>query len=259
MARPAEPRQAASELCALLVTALGEDLLGLYLFGSLSTGDFYPGRSDLDFFAVIASEFDDDVLEKLHRLHAEFVAAHPDWDDRVEVGYFPKAALATLTTAPSGTIAVVSPGEPFHARAISADWLINWHGVCTAGETLVGPPPNELGPKVGRSVLERAVRAQVGQWSEWIESQDFSDARPFQGYAIVTMCRCLYTLRHGGQASKEGAARWAAGQFPAWGDLIRDAIVWHRSGVREGIDNAVTASDARRFVRFAVDQAGRSS
>ena len=250
-----EARERLRELRGRLETALGADLLGLYLFGSLATGDFYPGRSDLDLFAVLASELERGTLETLERLHVEFAVDHPEWDDRVEVGYFPRAALVTLTTEPSGTIAVISPGEPFQTKPITDDWLINWHGVCS-GEVVLGPPPLDLGPVVGPCELRRVVRGQAIQWSEWIESAD-DWPRPFQGYAIVTMCRCLYALRHGEQASKEEAARWVGEEFPHWGDLVRDGIDWHRLGTRAGIANAETLPATGAFVRFALDQSGR--
>ena len=70
-----EPRAAVDELTRLLAGHFGPRLLGLYLFGSLAAGGFYPGKSDVDLCAVLESEVGE--LEQLRALHAGFVAEHP--------------------------------------------------------------------------------------------------------------------------------------------------------------------------------------
>ena len=42
------PRATLGQLTRLIESHLGSNLLGLYLFGSLAAGGFYPGKSDLD-------------------------------------------------------------------------------------------------------------------------------------------------------------------------------------------------------------------
>lgn len=49
----------------------------------------------------------------------------------------------------------------------------------------------------------------------------------YRRYAIVTMCRMLYTFRHGAVVSKPEAARWELGALDArWHELIRQAMAW---------------------------------
>jgi hypothetical protein len=53
----------------------------------------------------------------------------------------------------------------------------------------------------------------------------------YQAYAILTMCRALYTLQHGTVASKAVAARWAQEALgERWAALIERALAW-RHGV----------------------------
>ena len=63
------------------------DRVGLYLFGSLATGDFEPGVSDVDTVAVLRNEPSDAQLVALEHLHREVVDEMPSWEDRVEVVY----------------------------------------------------------------------------------------------------------------------------------------------------------------------------
>jgi hypothetical protein len=37
-----------------------------------------------------------------------------------------------------------------------------------------------------------------------------------QSYAVLTLCRALYTDTHGKQASKKQAALWARAYLPQW-------------------------------------------
>src|SRR4051794_2700296 len=70
-----------------LATALGSDLVGLYAHGSAVSGGFDPGVSDIDLVAVTVRMAADLDLQRLDRVHGAFVAAHPDWEDRLEIVY----------------------------------------------------------------------------------------------------------------------------------------------------------------------------
>lgn len=49
----------------------------------------------------------------------------------------------------------------------------------------------------------------------------------YRCYAVLTMCRMLYTLHHGAIVSKPVAARWVEATLdPRWIPLIRDARAW---------------------------------
>ena len=74
-----EPHARVAELAGLLEQELGADLLGLYLFGSLATGGFVEGRSDIDLLAVLVRDVDAERLSALERLHTGFVAQYPRW------------------------------------------------------------------------------------------------------------------------------------------------------------------------------------
>ena len=50
-----DARETLKQLTSAIERHLGSDLLGLYLFGSLAAGGFYPGKSDLDLIAIVAA------------------------------------------------------------------------------------------------------------------------------------------------------------------------------------------------------------
>ncbi|PYE54172.1 aminoglycoside adenylyltransferase domain-containing protein [Deinococcus yavapaiensis] len=48
-----------------------------------------------------------------------------------------------------------------------------------------------------------------------------------QAYAVLTLCRALYTATSGEQVSKRRAALWASERLPNWSTLIVWALARH--------------------------------
>src|SRR3990172_2250808 len=73
-----------------------ERLVGLYLYGSLTTGDFDPESSDIDLLAAASSDVSGAEFDALRVMHVDFARDNPAWEDRVEVAYLSVAALRTF-------------------------------------------------------------------------------------------------------------------------------------------------------------------
>jgi hypothetical protein len=226
--------------------ALGVDLLGSYVFGSVVTGGFDPGISDVDTVAILRSDPTPTELAALERLHRDIVEEMPDWEDRVEAVYLSSRALSTFRMK-SSPAARISPGEPFHAIEVDHSWLIDWYMLREVGVAMCGPPVASLVPFISHLEYVEAVRQHV---LDWPDPADGSLTEGDQAYAILTMCRGLRTCRTGDHVSKDEAARWACEVLPEHADLVRDALAWRarsRNGVR--IDGAATRETTRRFVK----------
>lgn len=237
---------AVAELTSLLRGALGERLLGLYLFGSLATGAFQEGRSDLDLLAVLTDAPGDEDLPMLDALHSDFAARHPEWMERVEVGYIGRAVLATFAGEPRGQIAAISPGEPLHLREPEYGWVLNWHSACTRGDTLAGPPPLELGPEVSVDQFRRAVAARLEEWADVMREPWVRYVSAARGYAVVTHCRSLHAMATGESASKEEAVEWVAARYPEWAAYVRLALADHRADLDAPQREAIAFADWAR-------------
>jgi predicted nucleotidyltransferase len=79
---------------AALLERLRDDLLargglvGIYLYGSLVTGDFSPARSDIDVVVMVEREPDEAAIEELRLLH-EALAGSGGAADRLHCLYVP--------------------------------------------------------------------------------------------------------------------------------------------------------------------------
>ena len=69
---------------------LQDQLLGVYLYGSLVTGDFDHEVSDIDLVVVLNDELDDRAFAQLNQLHTGVVKRNPEWHDRLELAYIPR-------------------------------------------------------------------------------------------------------------------------------------------------------------------------
>jgi hypothetical protein len=233
-----------------LQAALKEKLVGVYLYGSLVWGDFDRASSDIDLVVATASDIDAQEFSSLDAMQHGFVDAYPYWDRRLEIAYVSTATLQTFKSRAS-TIAVISPGEPFHFKQTDPGWLMNWYMVQEQGRVLFGPAPTTLIDPISPQEFIQTVKRHAVRWSEWIND---SHNRPSQAYAILTMCRALYTCTHGVQVSKRKAAEWAAQQLPEWSGLIGNALEWRSAWRDDDVDHAATFPETVRFVQFMIER-----
>jgi len=240
-------------LHALLAGAqriLGDRFAGLYLYGSLAAGDFDPERSDIDFVVVTAGELPDELLPALEAMHAGLASADRKWATKLEGSYVPQRALRRYDPedAPRPQL---NEGRFYVARHCS-DWVIQRHVLREHGVALAGPPASTLIDPVLPDDLRGAVRGILREWWEpmlndgaWLRRGDV-----YRAYAVLTMCRALYTLRHGAIASKPVSAGWARSELGGrWAGLIERASAWRHDAP------AGDLSGAAAFVRFTLGRA----
>ena len=74
----------------------------------------------------------------------------------------------------------------------------------------------------------------------------------YQAYAILTMCRALYTLQHGTVVSKPVAARWAQETLgERWAALIERAAAWRHDAPLDELNETLD------FIRYTLERGQR--
>jgi hypothetical protein len=223
---------------------LGDDLVGLYLYGSAVTGGFDAGVSDLDLAAVTGPEVAALDLAGLERMHDRFEEERPEWSNRVEVVYIGQSTLASFRTS-TGSLAAINPGEPFHIRDDRAvEWLQNWYLVRETGRPLIGPPASQVVPAVAWSEF---VAATV-RYADEVGRRSRADAGGTLAYTVLTLCRALRTVQTQTPGSKQDGAGWVRDRFPEWASLIDDALACRLSGGKIGFDDERSRTAAETFI-----------
>lgn len=98
---------------------------------------------------------------------------------------------------------------------------------------------------------DQPVRAvtMLGFWSQQVDGPDWLRPRDYQAFAILTMCRALYTLEYGQIVSKLVAASWARTSLaPPWPSLIERALRWRHD------DHPDDMADMLAFVRYTIER-----
>jgi len=230
---------------------LGDRFVGLYLYGSLATGEFDPARSDIDLLVATAGELPADLLPPLAAMHERIVTMSPRWAAVLEGSYIPLDALRRYDPA-NAEHPHLSMGGGLRVEHHDADGVILRHILREQGIVLAGPPPHTLIDPVTPDDLRRAVVDLFHNW--WAPVLDDSTRLhppAYQTYAVLTMCRILYTLRHGTVVSKSVAARWAqAALGDRWAALIDRALAW--PGVP--FDDLPQALDLIRYTGNCIQQ-----
>ncbi len=235
-------------LSTRLLSLFDDKLIGIYLYGSLVWGDFDYNTSDIDLLVVTTTDIDENIFSQLNEVHADLIKTFNHWNDRIEIAYVSKAALQSFKTQKSA-IAIISPGEPFNIKEAGIDWLLNWYFIREKSITLFGPDRKTIIEPISEDEYLEAVKNQALAWHDWITHTKHS--LKYQSYAILTMCRALYSLDNKEQTSKIKAALWAQKKFPAWANVIHEAIQWRTDNPQ--VDPLATYPEIERCAREMVD------
>jgi hypothetical protein len=217
------------ELLSGVRAILGRRFVGMYLDGSLAIGDFEPDKSDLDFVVVTDGELSAQTFGDLKALHERIATGASKWTKELEGSYIPQRALRHDRRPPAhpyidrgSTLAMVHQESGY--------WVIHRHMLREHGVVLTGPPPRRLIDPVPPNELREAVLGILREW--WMPMLVHAPLLQnsfYRCYAVLTMARTLYTIRHGAIVSKPVAARWAEEALDRrWTPLIRDALAWAR-------------------------------
>lgn len=204
----------------------------LHLIGSAADGDFHPGRSDLDFVAVLAHPATDagiDALAIAHRLYSAdptFPWLDGIWITAEELAAGPDATLDGPTTR---------DGQ-FFATGRGNRNPIAWYQLQDAVTVIGTLDRSALWSDAAR--LASWTRDNVGfYWRAWhAQSGSFLTARglamlgrraPMWG--VLGISRLHYTLAAGKIASKTDAGEYALGWVePRWRRILEECLLARR-------------------------------
>jgi hypothetical protein len=214
------------DLHAALQAILDTQWVGMYLLGSLALGDFRPEASDIDYLVVTDSRLSPELVTRLADLHSSLSAGPSRWGRELEGSYIPRKAVRRQDSADTRHPRI----ERYEALSIQqhdTDWVINRFVLREHGVTLSGPPPHSLIDLIRPDDLRRAVLDLLWWWELQLTETHRVEQSGYQAYAVLSMCRILYTLQHGTVVTKPVAAQWASDVLDnQWVPLIERALTW---------------------------------
>lgn len=151
MELPADVARLLGLLRAELTTRGG--LAGIYLYGSLTTGDFSPARSDIDVVVMVERDLDQASIAELRQLHTS-LASSDDPAGRLHCLY-----VAAATAADPDRLCPYWYGDRMTRWQLK---VITRAELAWAGVALYGPWPPPALPPVSAAEVRAAVRAEIG-------------------------------------------------------------------------------------------------
>jgi hypothetical protein len=206
---------------------LGAHFVGMYLHGSLAGGDFNPERSDIDFLVVTAGELPEDKITSLAKLHGQIRHSDLVWSKKVEGDYIPRPFLRRYDPKTSCYPHLGTDGH-FEVEPHGSDVILQHYVLRKKGVVIAGPNPKSPIDPIQPDDLRRAARATLDEWwAPMLSNPTLLCSREYQAYAVLTMCRALYTLAYGDVIPKPVAAQWSQKLLgKSWERLIERALAW---------------------------------
>lgn len=229
----------------------GDKMAGFYLYGSLTWGDFDIVTSDIDTLCVITSEVTPEEIDYLRIMHEEIANESPLWKGRVEVHYASLDGLKHFRKF-SSKMGNISPGEPLHIIDAGIEWVDEWYCVQEYAITLFGIDKSEVIPYIEKSEFIQTICGYARSFRERIKV--CKDSCYSQAYAILTLCRALYTLNNEEQVSKLAAAHWAKDFLPEYRNIISNALIWRHDRNSSVHNPSETYVHAEKFINDIVDR-----
>ncbi|MFF4044831.1 aminoglycoside adenylyltransferase domain-containing protein [Streptomyces sp. NPDC001816] len=266
---PQEVRQSVDRYLQLTDEAVPGLVQGLYLHGSLTFGDFRPGRSDIDFLAVLSERPSQKAVDVLGEVFVELSSRHPrPYFDGLHVTH------ADLAGSPKGCPDVPCVQEwDFRPAGHFGRNPVTWHELAQRAVTVRGPQLTADDVWTDQSALRAYSHANLDEF--WRSSLDELRAGPgqewvFDGPAergewvtewfVLGIARLHHLLATDRLTSKTGAGRHALTAFDGrWQPIVHEAL-----RIREGSttsayegDPIARLQDTIAFAAMAIEEGRR--
>ena len=231
-------------------SALGDDLLGLYLVGSHGLGAA-DEHSDVDFLAITADRLTPGQQAAVEGLHARLPDLPGRFASRLEGSYAPATDLRSPMTigrgwpyVDQGSRAVVRSD---HDNTVHGRWVLREHGL-----PIVGPPASTYVAALDAGALRAEMIGLARALAEDVEEHPERLAEAKHQHAlVVTLCRILHTVHTATVASKMTAAAWAAEVVGTEHRLLVDRVLSERPDPWERVSRAADPGLAAPTRAFA--------
>lgn len=246
---PAPVRQQVEDFAAAVRSILVDNLLGIYLHGSLAMGCFNADRSDIDLLIITRQGMD--LATK--RALGELLLRSSDAPRPIEISFLRQADLRPWQYP---TPFDLHYGEDWRGRyetELAGDGWQHWNdmhrtdpdlaahctimlarGICLDGEPIPG-----VFPPVPRADYVSALLYDVDTAPAWIADNPV--------YGILNLCRVLWYLTDAQIASKDEGGAWAVEHLP---DVHQPLVVQALNIYRGSCED--TAFDPRALAEFAL-------
>ena len=230
-------KQKLSNYSKELLEIFGDDLLGVYLYGSLARGCYHPAASDVDIIVVTKGQYKEPDTSAILQIHlnvgtpvdAAFVS-----EAQLCTDVFPTPVTFLMKSMPDYKIVYVPEGR--------GDFLLQRQDVYEAGVALVGALPKDQFNPV--------------PWPLLTQSLDYLFPYIVSHFKnpVLMLCRIAHAWTKHSLCGKKQAGEWAAEALgEQWSPVISTALAEYANGVTKPTIPAATLSEFEDFCAKYID------
>ena len=222
---------------------LENNVVGIYLWGSLTYVAFDERCSDIDCIVVTRRDVNDEEFSAFERWFKKSLERN-SWAGKLDMRFVIEDEFLDKNSKCCGfhfgkLVRHGSDGNP-----------IIWVNIGQSGITLWGKPAAEIAPPVTKECLNEALLLELKYLKEDLAANEGDKsylAFFHNSYAVLTACRIFYTAHHQTLVSKEKASGWTKENVPKkWHTVINTARKKRLAG--KGLKTAKLENDAIEFV-----------
>lgn len=191
---------------------LADNLLGIYVHGSLTYGGYVKERSDIDLLVLLEHKLKIDIIQDLDSVFSRLSDMFPEEVKNIELDMLLCSEIDQKPAVLNSQYTFMD-NQPKRSESLDGFW-IELSNARENGIVLFGPKPKELIPEIDTSMLIEANRQKFSDLQknapDW-ESQDLWN----QTYLLVQASRVLYSLNNDLKLiAKQDALDWAKDNAP---------------------------------------------
>jgi len=258
-----ELREVLNRFAEEIAAELGENLVGIYLVGSIASGDF-DADSDVDFLVVTYAELTEAIMNRLQEIQIKIHKIDSYPAKHLEGSYISIADLNDASIVGHKELFYFDNGSTaYELSTHDNQWHVRWI-LREQGIALIGPKPQTIMQAIPLNELRNEIKTAMLHVKQLFEDEidrplSFFNSRFGQSFTVLTYCRMLHTLHTGTVQSKKAGMQWAKQSLdPKWANLIEQA--WQeREGVRFMLKirqraETVLLYETLKFIQHAVSQ-----
>jgi hypothetical protein len=235
------------QLLIQVQSILADKFVGMYIGGSLANNSFNNETSDIDCYIVTTSDLSKNIIKNIEEMHKKLYSSELKYAKKIEASYVPKKDL--LHFNPRGMRPYFNEGC-YYLGEYGNNYIIELCVLREKGISILGPDIKNLIQKISTHDLMLAIKRNLHEyWEAALSDLPKFRRSDYQVFAILTMCRTLYSLETGEITSKMEAAQWALQRLDgSWKNLVELAIAWRPDQEINKVDETL------QFVKYVISK-----
>ena len=229
-----------------LQSSLLDKLIGLYVGGSIATNSFNSKTSDIDCYVITTEPLPEHISSQIETIHHHFYSSQAPYAKKIEASYISQNDLWDFN--PENSRPYFNEGR-LSLAPYGNNFIIELSVLRENGLSISGPPIKDLIKEISPEELQLAIKKNMDEyWQVMLFDLAKLNRSDYQVFAIVTMCRTLYSIKTGSITSKAKAAQWVINNYNAdWSDLAAKAISWE-----PGLE-LNKLKETQQFIKYILD------